>query len=56
MPKLKAVDISTQVADLTPLLELPALTSVRVAYDDTDANRAVVATLERRRVQLEKPL
>jgi len=56
MPKLKTLNLRTQVGSLAPLLELPALQEARIAYDDTDANRAVAAELKRRGVKLHKPL
>ena len=56
MPRLKTLILRTQVGSLAPLLELPALEEVYIAYDDTDANRTVAAELKRRGVKLHKPL
>ncbi|MDC0669146.1 DUF6892 domain-containing protein [Nannocystis radixulma] len=55
MARLKKLVLEAQVQSLAPLLELPGLAEVRVDYDDTDANRAVVTELQRRGVKLDRP-
>jgi hypothetical protein len=54
LSRLTVLELSSQTESLDPLLDLPALRSVRLGYDDTPENRGIAAELILRGIAVER--